>query len=63
MKRWMLIAALLAGASGCNDVQTSLWEQNKALSEQKTDLTLEVEQLRQENETLSGQVKTLTAVE
>lgn len=63
MKRWMLTAALLAWAAGCSsDVQTSLWEQNKALSEQKTELTLEVERLRQENETLSGQVKTLTAV-
>ena len=63
MKRWMLILTLL-GATGCrNDVQTSLWEQNKTLSETKTELTLEAERLRQENALLAGQVSTLSGIE
>ena len=63
MKRWLFIAAILAGAAGCStDVQTSLWEQNKALSKEKTALSLEVERLERENTTLSKQVETLTAI-
>jgi len=64
MKRWVLIVALAGGLAGCgNEVQTSLWQQIKTLSEEKTDLTLEVERLRRENETLAQQVSTLAMID
>lgn len=65
MKRWMLILTLLTGATGCHDadVQTSLWEQVRDLSKEKTELSLEVERLRAENATLAGQVSTLTGLD
>lgn len=64
MKRWLWIAALLCGAAGCQrDVEISLWQQNRQLSEEKTELKLSVEQLQRENDTLAEQVKTLTAMD
>lgn len=66
MKRWMLIAVLAAGMAGCRsdlDVQTSLWDQIKTLSEEKTELTLQNERLEQENETLTQQVQTLATID
>jgi len=64
MKRWVFIVALAGGLAGCgNEVQTSLWRQIKTLSEEKTDLTLEVERLRRENETLAQQVSTLAMID
>jgi hypothetical protein len=64
MKRWVLIVALAGALAGCgNEVQTSLWQQIKTLSEEKTDLTLEVERLRREDETLAQQVSTLAMID
>lgn len=64
MKRWMFIVALVGGIAGCrNEVQTSLWEQIETLSEEKTELSLEVERLQRENKTLAEQVSTLTALD
>ncbi len=64
MKRWMFILAMVGGMAGCrSDVQTSLWEQIKTLSEEKTELSLEVERLQRENITLAEQISTLTALD
>lgn len=64
MKRWVWIATLLLAATGCrNDLQTSLWEQIKSLSEETTELSLEIEQLRAKNAALTEQVNTLAAID
>jgi len=55
---------LLLAAAGCrNEVQTSLWQQIKSLSEEKTELSLEVQRLERENAKLTDQVKTLAAMD
>ena len=66
MKRWMLIAALAAGMAGSRshlDVQASLWEQIKTLSDERTELKLPNERLERENAALTQQVKTLAAID
>ncbi len=64
MKRWLWIPALLCCAAGCrHEVETSLWQQNKALSEEKTELKLAIERLQEENYTLTEQVKTLAGMD
>lgn len=66
MKRWMLIAVLAAGMAGCRsdlDVQASLWEQIKTLSDERTELKLQNERLERENAALTQQVKTLAAID
>lgn len=50
-------------SAGCGDgAKTSLFDQIKSLSEEKTDLKMQVQQLEVENKELSGQVETLTAI-
>lgn len=64
MKRWILIAAMMGALAGCQtSVDESLWSQIETLSEKKTELSLQVERLQQENETLTEQVQTLSAID
>lgn len=64
MIRSVWIITLLLAAAGCrNEVQTSLWQQIKSLSEEKTELSLEVQRLERENAKLTDQVKTLAAMD
>ena len=64
MKRWMILAALMAAAAGChNGTDTSLWQQLKTLREEKSDLSLQVEQLRQDNTALTRQIETLAGLD
>jgi len=64
MERWLWILAMVFAAAGCQrDVETSLWQQNKQLSEEKTELKLAVERLQKENDALAEQVKTLAALD
>lgn len=67
MKRFNLIAGLLLVVtlfcSGCRSTGKSLWTQIKDLGGQKTDLSIQVEKLQQENQQLSRRVKVLEGID
>ncbi len=64
MKRTLLIVLLTAGLAGCrNGTQSSLWEQIGRLSDERTELSLEVQRLERENAALAEQVQTLTGLD
>ena len=64
MKQRWLFVILIAGAAGCrNETQTAQWEQIGSLRDERTELSLRVQRLEDENAALDERVKTLTGLD